>query len=80
LESELTKAQDEKSKDAEDHKLQEEQRTQEYERFKHEKELEISSLKGTKAPALQVILLRKFYAYSRLCFFDMVKCILNSRT
>ena len=47
LEAELTKVQREKDKEAEDQKSQDLQRTQEYERFKQEKELEISNLKGT---------------------------------
>lgn len=46
LETEMTKTQREKDKEAEDRQSVDLQRTQEYERLKQEKELEISNLKG----------------------------------
>ena len=46
LETDFSKLQTDKEKDKEDHKLQEEQQNTEYQQFKQEKALEISSLRG----------------------------------
>lgn len=57
----MTKIQREKEKEAEDRQSADLQRTQEYERLKQEKELEISNLKGK--------IMHKLHGQNDLCSY-----------